>query len=304
VTRVAICGGPELRAACAVLGLEPSNAPKIVIVDLRDPGASTQAATFGPEIPRIVVATAEQSAVIHACGGGALVATSADPAHLGPLVARAAPRAARERTRVITLTAARGGTGRTTCAANLARRLADTSTVFAIDATGTGGLGWWLRADLRPWSELEVLAAELRAEHLELVATAVGPRLSVIGGPPAAPTGDTLLAVIAVAREISDVVVVDAPLLADERARSASARSDRVLVFSYADPASSAALSAADLPVDPWIVAAQGPLDGAFRSLPRDEGAIANAMAARDPVDGALGRAYDELAEILMVDVS
>ncbi|HEX9494970.1 MAG TPA: cellulose synthase operon protein YhjQ/BcsQ [Candidatus Limnocylindria bacterium] len=304
MTRAAICGGEELRSACDVLQLESSNAPRIVLVDLREPGAAAEAARFGTEIPRIVIADAEQSAVIGAFGGAALVATSADPAVLGPLVARAIPRATRERTRVVSLTAARGGTGRTMAAANLAQRLAEMCTVLAVDATGTGALGWWLRAEPRPWAELEVLAGELRPEHLELVRSAVGARLSIVGGAPTAPSPAVLLAVIAAAQQIADVVLVDLPLLADERSRQALSRSDRRLVLAYPDAASTAALSTAELPADPWIVAAQGPIDGAFRVLPRDEDSVADAIARSGVVGGALGRAYDELAELLAIDAS
>ena len=287
-----------------MLQLESSTAPRLVLVDLREPGAAAAAARFGAEIPRIVIADAEQSAIIGAFGIGALVAASADPAVLGPLVARAIPRTPRDRTRVISLSAARGGTGRTMAAANLARRLAKGRTVLAIDATGTGALGWWSRAAPRPWTELEVLAGELRSEHLELVRTSVSARLSIVGGSPVPPSPAALLAVIAAAQQIADVVLVDLPLLADERSRHACPRSDRVLVFAYADAASAAALGAAELPVDPWIVAAQGALDGAFRTLPRDEAAVAGAIARDGVVGGALGRAYDELAELLAIDAS
>jgi hypothetical protein len=304
VTRAAICGGAALREACAALGLEPSDAPRVVIADLREPGAAAAAATFAAKLPRVVIATAEQAAILDAIGTSVLVARSIDPEAIGPLVARAIPRPARDRTRVVTFTAARGGSGRTVCAANLARRLSRDGTVLAIDATGTGALGWWLGAEPRPWSELEALAAELRAEHLEVVATPIGPRLSVVGGPPSAPTPDVLAAVVTAARDLADLVLVDAPLLADERTRRITARSDRVLVHSYADPASSAALASSELPAGAWVFGSQGPVDGAFRTLPRDEPAIADALATRGPVRGALGRAYDEVAELLAIDAS
>jgi hypothetical protein len=304
VTRAAICGGTALREACAALGLEPSDEPRLVIVDLREPGAAAAAATFASELPRVVIATAEQAAVLDAIGARALVARSADPEAIGPLVARAIPRPARDRTRVVTFTAARGGSGRTLCAANLACRLSRDSTVLAIDATGTGGLGWWLGVEPRPWSELEALAAELRADHLEVVATPIGPRLSLVGGPPTAPTPDVLAAVVAAARDLADLVLVDAPLLADERTRRVVVRSDRVLVHSYADAASCAALATADLPADAWVLGSQGQLDGAFRTLPRDEAAIADALVGRGAVRGALGHAYDDVAELLAIDAS
>ncbi|MDP9246242.1 MAG: hypothetical protein M3O64_06250 [Chloroflexota bacterium] len=304
MTRVAICGGPELRSACEILGLEDTrSAPRLVLVDLRLADEALRASAFSAEIPRIVVATPEQASVVAAIGGDrVLVAASADPADLGPLVARSLPRAAPERTRVITVTAARGGTGRTLCAANLARRLATDRTVIAVDGTGTGALGWWLGADARPWSELEALAAELRAEHVELVATTVTSRLSVVGGAPTVPSAEVLATTIVAARELADIVLVDAPLIADERARAASMRSDRTLVLSYADAASRAILAAADVPASAWIVGSQGPLEDAFRALPRDERSVSEALRDRGRIGGALGRAYDDLAELLAID--
>ena len=306
MTRVAICGGDELRAACEVLGLEPAtSAPRLVLVDLRVPGAAVAAASFAADIPRILVATSEQATWLRSLGGDLTsIASSADAAAIGPLVARCLPQPVRQRTRIVTVSAARGGAGRTLCAANLARRLAEHGTVLALDATGSGALGWWLGVEARPWSELETLAGELRAEHLELVATPVTPRLSVLGGPPLVPSPAMLGMTIAAARELADLVIVDAPVLADERARVAVARSDRVLVLGYADPASHAALVAADVPASSWLIGAQGPIEGAFRDLPRDEGPIADALSERGAVGGALGRAYDDLAEILAIDAA
>jgi len=306
VTRVAICGGEELLAACALLGLEQvGSSPALVLVDLRIPDAAGRAASFAGEIPRIVVAMPEQADCLGALGADrTLIAPSADPAVLGPLVARAVPEPIAARTRVVTLTAARGGVGRTMCAAGLARRLARGRTVVAIDATGTGALGWWLNVDPRPWSELESVAGELRSEHLELVATAVAPRLSLVGGSPTAPSSDVLAMTVTAARDVAELVLVDAPLLPDERARCAVATSDRVLVLSYADPASQAALAATDVPATAWIIGSQDRIDDAFRILPRDERAAAEALAARTPVGGALGRAYAELADLLAIDAS
>ena len=306
MTQVAICGGAELRAACAALGLEPATvSPRLVLVDLRTPDAAARAAAFPAGIPRIVVATPEQADLLAALGSDrALVATSADAAAIGPLVARSLPQAVPQRTRVLTLTAARGGTGRTLCAANLARRLATDRTIVAIDATGTGALGWWLGVDPRPWSELEALAGELRAEHVALVATAVATRLSIVGGTPAPPSTDVLATTVAVARELADLVLIDAPLLPDERARLALARSDRNLVLSYADAASRAALASADVPETAWLIGSQDHIDDAFRVLPRDEAAVADALATRGRIGGALGRAYDDLAELLAIDAT
>lgn len=306
MTRVAICGGAELRSTCDVLGLEPAtSSPRLVLVDLRVADAAAEAAVFSADIPRIVIATPEQAGLLAALGSDrTLVAASADTADIGPLVARSLPHAVPERTRVVTLTAARGGTGRTLCAANLARRLAADRTVVAIDCTGTGALGWWLGVDPRSWSELEALAGELRAEHIELVATTAAPRLSIVGGAPAPPSADVLAMTIAAARELADLVLIDAPLLPDERARVATARSDRILVLSYADAASRAALASADVPTAAWVIGSQDRIDDAFRVLPRDEDAVANGLATRGRIGGALGRAYDELAELLAIDAT
>ena len=81
-------------------------------------------------------------------------------------------------------------------------------------------------------------------------------------------------------------------------------RSDRVLVFSYADAASRAALGDAEVPADAWLIGSQAPVDDAFRVLPRDEAAVSVALARRGPIGGALGRAYDELGELLAIDAT
>jgi hypothetical protein len=125
-----------------------------------------------------------------------------------------------------------------------------------------------------------------------------------VGGAPAAPSKAILLAAIAAATELAELVVVDAPLLADERARACAARSDRVLVLGYADAASAAALAEAEVPAEPWLIASQQPIDGAFRLLPRDDAAVALALGDRGTVGGRLGRAYDELAELLAIDAT
>ena len=81
MTRVAICGGDELREACDVLGLEASSSPRIVLVDLRCAGAAQQAAALAPDLPRILVATPEQAVCVGALGANQVrVVGSADPA--------------------------------------------------------------------------------------------------------------------------------------------------------------------------------------------------------------------------------
>ena len=70
-----------------------------------------------------------------------------------------------------------------------------------------------------------------------------------------------------------------------------------------------ATLASAELPDEVWLVASQsrslrlGKRD-VFRALPRDESAVAAALERRRTVGGQLGRAYDELAELLLIDAS
>jgi len=109
--------------------------------------------------------------------------------------------------------------------------------------------------------------------------------------------------------ELAELVVVDAPILAEERTRDLLAAVDRVLVLTYDDPVSLASLDAADLPDDVWLIASQSAamaLAGrdVFRAIPRAEGAIAAATSRPSALGGALGRAYDELAEIIAIDTT
>jgi len=75
-------------------------------------------------------------------------------------------------------------------------------------------------------------------------------------------------------------------------------------VLSYADAASTAALATAELPSSAWLIGSQAPISGAFRVLPRDERSIGDALERRGRASGPLGRAYDELAELLAIDAS
>jgi hypothetical protein len=61
------------------------------------------------------------------------------------------------------------------------------------------------------------------------------------------------------------------------------------------------------VPAGAWIIGSQCQADppvDAFRVLPRDERAIADALATQGRAGGALGRAYDELAELLAIDAT
>lgn len=299
----AVCGA-ALEEAARVLDLDRAARPQIVLVDLRDADAAVAAAAYPATLPRVAVVTAEQREMLAATGASVPTAISTDPAVLGPLVAAVAPRSARGATRVIVVTAGRGGVGRTLLVANLARRLAAARSVLAVDLTASGALGWWLGVGGRPWLDVASLADELRAEHLALLAVEAGTKLSVIGGPPEAPAAGLATVALTAARELADIVVVDAPPLADPVAQAAIAVADRVLVLGYDDVASRAVLAAAAVPEAAWRIGAQGPVEQAFRVLPRDERAVADAMARRERVDGALGAAYDALAELLAIDAS
>ena len=309
--RAAICGGDELRASAAALGLEPCDAgrPDLVLVDLRDASACAEAAALEPAIPRVAVAGEAERALAAALGYDASsIAAACEPAALGPLVVAALPRTPRRATRVVMVTAVRGGVGRTLLVANLARRLASRVPVAAIDAGGTGALGWWLECAPRTWTELEGLAAELTAEHLAVVAAQTA-GVYVIGGPPVAPTCALAEATVRAATSLAELVLIDAPVLADERARALAVAADRVLVLSYDDPLSLAALDASELPNDAWLMASQARTARlgerpAFRALPRDETAVSAALSGRRAAGGALGRAYDELAELIALDAS
>jgi len=309
--RAAICGGEELRAAAVALGLDPCDAgrPELVLVDLRDAAACVAAAALEPAIPRVAVAGDSERVLAAALGYDASsIAATCEPAALGPLVAAALPRTPRRATRLVVVTGARGGVGRTLMTANLARRIATRMTVAAVDATGTGALGWWLQCAPRAWTELEGLTDELSAEHLAVVAVeSAGVR--VIGGAPVAPTRALAESTVRAAASLAELVLVDAPVLADERGRALASLADRVIVLSYEDPLSLAALESCEMPGDIWLVAAQSRAArvgerAAFRAMPRDEGAISAALSGRRAVGGALGRAFDELAELIAIDAS
>jgi hypothetical protein len=309
--RAAICGGDDLRAAAVALGLEPSGAgrPDLVLVDLRDAAACAAAAALGSGIPRVAVAGETERALAAALGVDASsIAATSEPAALGPLVAAALPRTARRATRVVVVTGARGGVGRTLLVANLARRLASRLGVAAVDTTGTGALGWWLECAPRTWTELEGLTDELTAEHLAVIATESA-GLRVIGGAPVAPTRALAESTVRAAASLADLVLVDAPVLADERGRALAGLADRVFILSYDDPLSLATLAASELPADAWLLASQSRTArlgerAAFRALPRDEPAVGGALSGRCAAGGALGRAYEELAAIIALDAS
>jgi hypothetical protein len=142
-----------------------------------------------------------------------------------------------------------------------------------------------------------------------VVATDAAPGLRLLGGPPLAPTVQLAESAFRAALGLSEVVLIDAPTLADERTRRLATSVDRVIVMSYDDPISIAALTSADVPESSWLIASQSmatSLGGrdVFRSLPRAESAIAAATSRPSALGGILGKAYDGLAEIIAIDAT
>lgn len=310
--RVALCGGAELASAAEVLGLiavEPARAD-LALVDLREAEALRAAATLPPEVPRVVVLGEEQVALASALGvPDRSVARSCEPAVLGPLIAATLPPARRGSTRSILVTSARGGAGRSLLVANLARRLAPLRSTLCLDLSGDGTLGWWLGVTTGSWSDLEDLTDELTAEHLGVVATEAAPSLRLVGGPPYGPSVRLAQSAFRAALELSELVLVDAPTLADERTRRLIPSVDRVIVMSYDDPISIAALATADVPEGAWLVASQSMASSlcghdVFRTLPRAEGTISAATSRPGALGGALGKSYDDLSEIIAIDTT
>lgn len=306
MTRVAVCGA-SLAAAAAVLGLEAvDERPELVLVDLGDPLAVARSAAIPPEVPRVAVAPPEHELLLRAAGCGSVaLARSPDPAVVGPLIASSIPERRRRPTRLVVVTSASGGAGRTLLAVNLATRLAARSSVLLVDATGSGAAGWWLRLAPASWSDLEGLVDELAAEHLAIVA-AERERLRMVGGASAMPSVALLLAAVRAADALSELVIVDAPSILDERTRALSELADRVLVLAVEEPAALAALDGG-LSERTWLVASRSraPSIGghaAIRSLPSDPGAVRAAARGPSAVGGALGSAYDDLAELIAID--
>lgn len=310
--RVVLYGGAELASAAEVLGLIAVDATRadLALVDLRDSEALTHAATLAPEFPRVVVLGDEQVALAGALGiPDRSIARSCEPAVLGPLIAATLPQARRGSTRSILVTSARGGAGRSLLVSNLARRLSLVRATLCLDLTGDGTLSWWLGVTTGGWSDLEDLTDELTAEHLGVVATEAAPGLRIVGGAPYAPSVQLAQSAFRAALELSEIVLVDAPTLSDERTRRLAGAVDRVIVLSYDDPISIAALASADVPEGAWLIASQSiatSLCGrdVFRTLPRAESAIAAATSRPSALGGALGKAYDELAEIIAIDAT
>ena len=309
--RIAVFGGPELRTGVLALGLEPvTEDPEIALIDARDRDAVGSAAGLRAQIPRVVVVFDSDRALVAALGiDPAHVVTSAEPSVLGPALMRLRPQRPRAATRVVVATGVRGGVGRSLLAANLALRIATSLRVCVIDGTGCGATSWWLRCSPRPWTEFEGLVDELTADHLSVMAEETSSGLRVVGGTSIGPTPALLGATIRAAAGLADLVIVDAPLRNDPLARAAMSLADRVFVLAYDDPWSKLVLDADPPGEEEWLIASQtkaASLDGrrTFRAIPRDESAVASAVASHGVAKGALGKTYDELAELLVIDAT
>lgn len=309
LARVAVFGSDMLRDAVATCGFEPAADGAVALVDATDADAMSTAAELAPSVPRVIVAPRELHASLRAFGTDPTrIVSTASAAVIGPVLARLLPQNARVRTRVVVVTGVRGGVGRTLLATNLARQLAAKCRVCLVDATGSGAAAWWLRATVSSWASIEGLADEMTADHVAVLAHEAARDLHVIGGPRVAPSIAVARATVGAATATHDIVIVDAPPVHDGLATALRAGADRSLVLAYDEALSIDALDGS-LTSSDWVIASQtsqrrlGAHD-VFRALPRDEPAVASAIAARDAVRGRLGRSYEELAEILALDAS
>lgn len=305
MTRVAACGR-ALDGAIALLGLEPvEDRADLVLVDLRDPAGILRASQVPAEVPRIAVGNAEDEMLLRAAGAAVAFSTSTEAASLGPLLARAAPAVMLRPTRTVLVTGPAGGAGRTLLVAHLAIRLAARSSVIVVDVTGSGSAGWWLGLRARGWADLEGLADELTSEHLAVVAAEQG-RLRVVGGRSTVPSTALALAAVRAASALGDVVLVDAPVLWDERARALRDLADRVLLVAPDEPACAPALADA-IDDRAWLIGSRTRAEriaghAVLRAIPDDPAAVRAAACGPSGVGGAVGRAYDEIAELLAID--
>ena len=308
--RVAVFGGDELRASVRALGFDPvTDGAVVALVDTRSDDALREAAALPPGIARVGLVAESERPLLAALGiDASRLVQSAEPAVLGPVLTALIPSEPRPATRVVVVTGVRGGVGRTLLAANLAHRICAKLPVCVIDATGSGAVSWWLGCAPRPWAELEGLAEELSPDHLAVLAENPRTGIHVLGAAPHAPSAAILSATVRAATSLDDLVIVDAPTIGDHLARAMRVFAPRVLVLAYDDPWSAPAL-AADLWDDAWLLASQSRASSigtrsVFRALPRDESAVAAALGSRAAIRGALGKAYDDLAELLVLDAT
>jgi len=308
-TRIAVFGAEPLRDAVAICGFEPADEGDVAVVDATDVAAMARASALAATIPRVIVAPAELHASLRAFGADPThIVVDAQAASIGPVIARLLPPSPRARTRVVVITGVRGGVGRTLLATNLARQLVPARRVCLVDATGSGAAAWWLRTAASSWSAIEGLADEMSADHLAVIAHEAAPDLHVIGGAYITPSEAIVRATVRAAAASYDLVIVDAPPAHDGLVAGMRALADRWLVLAYDEPLSLEALTAS-LDTNDWLIASQSArrrlgTHEVFRALPRDESAIADAIASRAVVGGRLGRAYAELADLLSIDAS
>lgn len=307
MTRAAICGA-AFDDAVRILGLERvDRGPDVVLVDLGEAEAVRRASTFDVSIPRVALGLPSHEELLRALGVALPVAASAAPAIVGPLVAAALPPPARRGTRTILVTGLRGGVGRTLLATGLATRLAIRSSVVVLDLTGTGAAGWWLGLNGGSWSDLEGLTDELTSEHLAVVA-AEDRRLRLVGGAPSMPSAALAVSAARAAIALADVVIVDAPPLNDDRTVALRDLADRVLLVVSDDAVTSAQLETLGDDDRTWIIASRSRTErvggrAVLRTLPDDASAIRSAARGPSRVGGELGRAYDDLAELIAIDI-
>jgi hypothetical protein len=308
--RVAVVGGEDVLAGVIALGLEPvTEGPQVAVIDVRRRERFDSRAVAA-DVPRVFIAGESERGFLAVLGiEPSRIAATAEAAVLGPVLMRVIPTRSRSATRAVVVSGVRGGVGRTLLATNIARRLASKMRVCVIDATGTGAAGWWLRTTPRSWSTLEGLVDEMSSDHLSVAAEDTGAGLRLVGGPPVMPSAALLAATTRAAVALDDLVVIDAPLAVDPIGLAAIAQADRCLVLSYEDPWSRVTLDGVSLPEDVWLIASQARVakigdHEVFRSLPRDEPSVASAVATYGVVKGGLGRAYDDLAELLLIDAT
>ena len=307
MTRVIACGA-TFAAAIETLGLEAvEDRPDLVLVDVDDDAAVARAAEILPEIPRIAIVGAERELILRAVGASVPVALSSHPAAIGPLVARLAPGRSRSATRIVVVTGVSGGIGRTLLVANLAARIGTRTSVVVLDATGTGAAAWWLGLAPGSWADLEGLVDELTAEHIAVVASE-RERIRLIGAAGLMPTARLVATTARACDGWSELVLVDAPVLVDERTRVLWEVADRVIVLASEGGPHAAALDGLASDERTWLVASRsraatiGGRD-VLRALPDDPASVRSATRGPSLAGGALGRAYDDLAELLALDL-
>jgi hypothetical protein len=307
VTRVLACGD-TFAAAIETLGLEPvDDRPELVLVDVDDDAALARAAVVPAEVPRIAIVGPERDLILRAIGSAVPVALSSHPAAIGPLLARLAPTRARPATRVVVVTGVAGGIGRTLLTVNLAARIGLRASVLVLDATGSGAASWWLGLAPGSWSDLEGLVDELTVEHIAVVASE-RERVRLIGAHGAMPSTALLLATARACEGWTDLVLVDAPTLVDERARGLAQVADRLLVLVSDVAPHAAALDAVPVDERTWVIASRSRPEriagrAVLRALPDDPSAVRAATRGPSVAGGLLGRAYDDLAELLALDL-